>query len=283
MALPRMIALSEVIWSPKKERNWINFRQRMTEQFKRLDYMKVKYSKGSFRVDVSTSWDEKKSVLEANLSSEQPGILIHYTLNGNDPTITSPVYSEPFHIPGNCYLKAGLFADGKLKERFTERSIMIHKAIGKKVKYLKPYSYRYTGGGDQALVDGLRGTVDFHDGNWQGFLGNDLEVVIDMKKMTPIRSVFITFLHQPDSWIFMPDSVIFSLSSDGKRYHSINEQRNDVSLKQKGPAIKPYSQLFPDTPARYIKVRAKNVGVCPPWHEGKGEPCWLFADEIVVY
>jgi hexosaminidase len=283
MAVPRMIALAEVVWSQKKDRNWKDFRYRMKDQFKRLDHMQVNYSKGSFKVDVSTSYDRKKAILEAHLSSEQLDIPISYTLNGNDPVPTSPVYTEPIDIKGNGYLKAGLFIDGKLKEKFTERNIMVHKAVGKKVTYLKPYSYRYTGGGDGALNDGLRGTVNWREGNWQGFQGNDLEVVIDMEKVAPVRSVFITFLHQPESWIFMPDSVTFSLSSDGKRFHSINEYRNDVSLKQKGPAIKPYSHIFPDTPARYIKVRAKNVGICPSWHEGKGEHCWLFADEIVVY
>lgn len=283
MAVPRMIALAEVVWSPKKERDWTDFRHRMLDQFKRLDYMQVNYSKGSFKVDVTTYYDTKSETLKAILSSEQLDLPVSFTLNGNDPVLTSPVYSEPIDIKSNCYLKAGLFVDGKLKEKFTERNIMIHKAIGKKVKYLQPYSYRYTGGGDQALIDGLRGTVNYREGNWQGFLGNDMEVVIDMEKVAPVRSVFVTFLHHPDSWIFMPDSVIFSLSSDGKRFHSINEQRNDISLKQKGPAIKPYSQIFPDTPARYIKVRAKNVGICPAWHEGKGDPCWLFADEIVVY
>jgi hexosaminidase len=110
-----------------------------------------------------------------------------------------------------------------------------------------------------------------------------LEVVIDMKKETPVRTVFATFLHNPQSWIFFPDSVIFSLSSNGKKFHSINEQGNDIPRKAEGPVIKLFSQTFPDTPARYIKVRAKNVGTCPDWHEGKGEPCWLFADEIVVY
>lgn len=283
MAVPRMIALAEVVWSPGKERNWNDFRRRMIDQFKRLDYMQVNWSKGSFIVDVSTFYDKKTNCLKAELSSEQLDFPIHYTLNGNDPGPASPVYTEPIEIKTNCYLKTGLFADGKLKQNLTGRSVMIHKAIGKKVKYLQPYNYRYTGGGDEALIDGLRGTVNWRSGNWQGFRKNDMEVVIDMEQVVPIRSVFVTFLHHPESWIFMPDSVIFSLSSDGKKYHSINEQRNDLSLKQKGPSIKPYSQLFPDTPARYIKVRAKNVGICPPWHEGKGEPCWLFADEIVVY
>jgi hexosaminidase len=228
-------------------------------------------------------FDKEKNVLNARLDSEQPDLPIHYTLNGNDPTSKSPVYTEPIEIKGNTYIKAGIFVNEKVKEKFSERSILFHKATGKKVRYFKPYSYRYTAGGDGALTDGLRGTTNHRDGGWQGYLGNDMEVIIDLGKVDSIMSVSATFLQIAGSWIFMPDTVIISLSQDGKRFHSINEIRNDVPKKTDRPIIKQFSQGFPMTKARYIKVRAINPGVCPPWHEGAGEPCWLFADEIVVY
>ncbi len=168
-------------------------------------------------------------------------------------------------------------------EPFTERGIIFHKGIGKHIEYRQPYSYRYTAGGDEGLLDGVRGTVNFREGNWQGYLGNDMDVVIDLKEIQPVRSVSVTFLQNYKSWIFMPDSVIFSLSSDGKKYHSINDYGNDTPLVLDKGLIKEVSHLFPDTKARYIRVRAKNRGVCPKGHEGEGEKCWLFVDEIVVF
>jgi hexosaminidase len=283
MAVPRMIALAEVAWTAKDLKNWKSFRERLSNHFKRLDYLKVNYSRGSFKVDISTLFDKKDNVLKVMFDSEQPDIPIQYNLNGNNPTPKSPVYSEPVEIKGNSYIKAGLFIDGKVKEKFTERSILFDKATGKSVRYFKPYSYRYTAGGDGALTDGLRGTTNHRDGGWQGYLGNDMEVIIDLGKVDSIMSVSTAFLQVSASWIFMPDTVIISLSQDGKRFHSINEIRNDIPKKTDRPVIKQFSQGFPKTRARYIKVRAVNPGVCPPWHEGAGEPCWLFVDEIVVY
>jgi hypothetical protein len=29
-------------------------------------------------------------------------------------------------------------------------------------------------------------------------------------------------------------------------------------------------------------MEAKNIGVCPDWHPGKGEKAWIFVDEIIV-
>lgn len=282
MAIPRMIALAEVTWTPRNLKNWNDFRERLNPEFKRLDLQHVNYCKGSDKVEVRTHFDKKSQAMKCTMESEQPGMPIVYTLTGNDPTKTSTVYDGPFDLNKNVYIKAGILRDGKVME-LTERTFINHKALGKPIKYLEPYNDRFSGGGNEALIDGLRGTVDFHEGNWQGFLGNNLDVIIDMGSIQPIRTAFITFLQSSKSWIFFPDSVTFSLSSNGKKFHSINEQLNTDSKKIDEVVIKQFSQTFPATPARYVRVRAKNAGVCPPWHEGKGEPCWVFADEIAVF
>lgn len=37
-----------------------------------------------------------------------------------------------------------------------------------------------------------------------------------------------------------------------------------------------------NTRARYLKIRAKNIGICPEWHGGSGGKAWLFVDEVMV-
>jgi len=44
MIFPRMSALSEVLWSPKENRNWASFEKRLPGLFKRYDWLKVNYS-----------------------------------------------------------------------------------------------------------------------------------------------------------------------------------------------------------------------------------------------
>ena len=86
------------------------------------------------------------------------------------------------------------------------------------------------------------------------------------------------------SWIFLPVVVEYSLSSDGKKYHSFNEVLNNVSPKLDQALMQPFNfQFRENTKARYVHVKAKNPGKCPDWHEGAGEPCWIFADEVAVY
>jgi hexosaminidase len=208
---------------------------------------------------------------------------IYYTLNGKDPNLKSAIYNKPLEIKGNTVIKAGLFVDGKLREKISERSFLFHFAIGKKIEYRTRWSERYPAGGKNALIDGLRGSKDHHDGLWQGFLGNDLDVIIDFGKEIPVTSVMLTMLQNQKAWIFLPKYVEYSLSSDGKKWHSVNQVLNSISPKEELAYIQPFTQPFPSTPARYLRVTAKNYGVCPAWHEGAGEPSWIFADEIVIY
>jgi len=47
MAIPRMCAMAEVLWSKKSDRDFANFKERMKWQYKRLDDMKANYRKDS--------------------------------------------------------------------------------------------------------------------------------------------------------------------------------------------------------------------------------------------
>ena len=119
MALPRMSALSEVVWTAKRE--WNDFRRRMETQFKRFDAMNLNYSKGCFKVDISA---EKLDSGEFIITMEQEQLLpIHYTLNGSEPDKDSPIYVKPFKIKGSCTIKAALFENGKVQRKVWEKKI----------------------------------------------------------------------------------------------------------------------------------------------------------------
>ena len=284
MAVPRMIALSEVVWSPKSHRDWKDFRSRMDAQYKRLDYMLVNYSKGSFKVDISTLPDPENNKIKVCLSSEQGSLPIYYTLDSKEPGLQSSRYESPIEISGNTDIKAAMFPDGKLKEKPGSISVIYHKAIGKPVKYKQDYSSRYPASGTTSLTDGLRGSGNQRNNFWQGFLGNDCEVVIDLGKIMPVQSITATFLQDPNSWIFLPSIVEYSLSQNGKTEYIYNDKDNLMSPKDPGPFIQPFGVNFPEgVTARYLTIKAKNLGICPSWHEGAGEKCWLFIDEITVY
>jgi hypothetical protein len=52
------------------------------------------------------------------------------------------------------------------------------------------------------------------------------------------------------------------------------------------PLIREFVFNLEDIPggsaARFVRLVAENYGPLPAWHPGRGQPAWIFVDEIVV-
>ena len=282
MILPRMTALSEVLWSAPESRDWEDFSKRMERMYKRFEQMEVNYSEGSFQVSMRAGFDPvtKKVVLE--LSSEQANPVIYFTMDGSDPDENSEVYKEPVPVTESATVKAAIIRNGKITGNITAQKIWIHKASGKKVSYKTKFSPKYTGGSDYALVDGVKGSKNLSCGYWQGFNGEDLDITIDLGKTEEISKISASFLQDNHSWIFMPEWVEIFVAADGNEFVSLGKVVNNISPREGGAIIKDFTLTFDETKTKMIRVHAKNMGICPPWHSGKGEKAWIFADEVVV-
>ena len=281
MALPRMSALAEVVWTPANKRNWEDFRRRLEVQFKRFDYMGVNYSEGSWRVLIKAKKDSKSGKFKVSFETEQPGYPVYYTLDGSVPDTTSNLYTAPFEVDSTVTVKAGIFKNGKLMRDYVEKVIYFDKAVGKDVSLKNPPSKRYKASGAASLVDGLTGSTDFKDGYWLGFDKADVDVTIDMGKKTVINDVYIGFLHRQSSWIFAPSEIIVRVLNKRKKVIAEKTVVPDFDLKTKKTVIKRIKVGLGGVKGRYINVVAKR-NKCPDWHPGKGKTCWVFIDEVAV-
>ena len=105
-----------------------------------------------------------------------------------------------------------------------------HLALGKKVTYNSSYSPHYPAQGNTALTDGIRGDWTYGDGSWQGFISdNRLDVTIDMEKETPIHSITAAFMQVVGAEVFLPETVIISISDDGINFTELQKQHFEVS------------------------------------------------------
>ena len=281
MAVPRMTALAEVLWTPKEEKNWLDFRKRLVTQFKRFDYMGVNYSKGSWEVDIVAEPSRDGKVFKVRLESEQVGYPIYYTLDGSDPTTRSHLYTGPFEIDRTTTIKAGLFENGKLKRKVSQKTLYFNKASGKKVFLKYPPSKRYQGNGPVTLVDGLTGSKNHRDGYWLGFSDHDLDLTIDLGENDKIKEVEVEFMHNQKSWIFAPSEVMVVVSDEKDRVVASKKTVPKIKWKSNEVLIDKVKLSFKKVTGRYIHILAKRKQ-CPDWHAGKGRSCWLFVDEVVV-
>ncbi len=221
-----------------------------------------------------------KSV-DVTLSCLDADARIHYTLDGSEPDLGSKIYGGPFTVSRDAVVKAFASKDGA--ERSFTMTSGFRKVPGDAgIKLFSAYDPMYSGGGDLALVDGIRGRGDFRTGAWQGYEGVDFEAVVDLGSARRIGSIAAGFLQDQGSWIFMPRSVEYSVSMDGALFEPVSFLSNDVPDEKEGPVMKDFIAGGLDVEARFVRVVAKSAGVCPGWHPGAGGKAWIFVDEITV-
>ncbi len=255
----------------------------------RLFMPSIKYSSTSFRSSM---------MIEMSCLSE--GATIHYTQNGTEPKITSPVYDKPFKINRTSRIRAKAFKEGYVESE-TAMADLYDSSINPespvtRVTYLAPpferdylgeitdgmFSPKYNAGGAKGLVDGKTGSSDYTDGRWQGYEGKDMEVVIDLGRTMPVWRITAGYLQSLAVWIFHPVQVSFSISTDGKDFRMMEVIDNYPDRSTLTDGVRYFSALIYGNHARYVKVKAQSIGLCPVWHHGAGNKAWLFADEVIV-
>jgi len=160
--------------------------------------------------------------------------------------------------------------------------IDIPLSVGRRVALATPCSEKYRAAGPSSLTDGVYGTDEYGDGKWLGFEQNDLEAVVDLGRSATVKNITLTYLVSPAAWIFAPTEIEYAVSDDGKQYRAVGSIKNDAGTWQGERGINRFSRDVGRVKARYVRVSAKNIGVCPPDHPGKGGKAWLFVDEISV-
>ncbi|MEI6456267.1 MAG: FN3 associated domain-containing protein [bacterium] len=215
------------------------------------------------------------------LVCSEPEAKIFFTLDETEPTLNSSLYHRPIVINKTTKVMAFAVAEGQ-PESFRIEATFSQIPKDRRITLKTLYAPQYSGGGEDALINFIRGGENFSTGNWQGYEGGDIDALIDLGQIQEIRKIFMGSLQDQGSWIFFPVQVEFYLSADGKEFKKAGVVANDVPDSADGTMTKEFTLNTGNSKARFIRVVAKNRGTCPVWHPGAGQKAWVFADEIVV-
>ncbi len=219
--------------------------------------------------------------LEVSVAANSETVSTHYTTDGSEPTSNSPRFTKPFVIETDTIVKAlAVAADGRLSRVVTAKYHRIPHDWT--ISLESNYSSQYTGGGDYALIDGIRGAANWSGGGWQGYWGKDFIAVVDLGTVQTVSKVGAGFLQDIGSWIWMPSRVEIELSSDGKTFGPAFSIVNAVPEDRSGVVTGDFVKTISPQQARYVRIRAINFGKIPNWHPGSGGNAWIFVDEIIL-
>lgn len=217
--------------------------------------------------------------LEISLGGSEGNV--HYTTDGSEPDARSRKFTAPFFIDADTAVKAlAIAADGRCSLVATAKYHRIPHDW--KISLQSKYSSQYPGGGDFALIDGIRGSSNWSGGGWQGYQGKDLVAVVDLGRAQEVSKVGAGFLQDVGAWIWMPRRLTVELSLDGQTFEPAFSITNDVSERCEGVLTRDFVKSIPPKNARYVRLRAENFGKIPSWHPGSGGDAWIFVDEIVI-
>ncbi len=271
MLFPRLLALSEVLWSKKSQRDWGDFSKRINILLKRLDIMAINYSQSAKKVSLSTEVAEKDKGIAVIINSEFPNEDIRYSLDDGD----FATYTQPIILDKTTSIKAAIFEDDKPIGKPIEKKLIFHKGVGKKVSFSIEPSETYKGT-RTTLVDIFRGSTHFRDGKWQGWNHTDTEVTLDLGEPTEISKITVGCLEDQASWIIFPEKLEIYTSIDGKKYNKVGVKK--YPYRANGyVTLNDFNIKLDKQKARYIKTRI--------WYarHGKDSPhSWIFVDEIIV-
>jgi hypothetical protein len=217
--------------------------------------------------------------LMVSMSHPIEGVEIHYTLDGSTPNEGSPVFGQPICLKQSTTVKAAALQNGRWSQVMDANYYLIDARHS--VKLENPYNEQYAAGGLKALIDHQRGGENFRTGSWQGYYGVDLIATVDLGVSKRINRLAGSFLQEAYSWIWMPKEVEYFVSEDGKNFRSVGKVKNELPVDVDGAFVQEM-EVRPRTNARYVKMVAKTIGVCPEGHVGAGQKAWIFCDELVI-
>ena len=279
MLLPRMTAISEVQWCNAGNKDWIRFRESASHFSAIYEQLGFNYATHIFRTTGFVTVDNEKGAVLMNFET-QGNAPVRYTTDGSEPTENSALYEGPIEVNGSCVIKGKAFREN-IQDKVFSKEFKAHKAMGKTAVLGTAPVPHYTYDAPALLVNGVRGPYNFRSGDWAGWAGTPFEVTIDMAGESYSSVTLGTIVIKYD-WIFNPQSIVLSVSENGKDFTEAASAEYDAEGENDPNDLKEYTLNFPETSARYLKVYAEPVASIPAWHPGAGGGAFLFVDEVVV-
>ena len=280
MVLPRMAALCESQWCAPEKKNYEAFLQRVSRLIDIYAKNGWNYATHIFDVMLDLKPNTETGTLDA-VARTIDNAPIYYTLDGSEPTTASEKYTDVIKIDKPCTLRTvAIRPSGSSK--ITKDEISFSKSSMKPITMLQPINKQYEFSGATVLVDGMTGNMNYKTGRWIAFYTNDLEAVIDLKEATEISSMTLHTCVEKGDWIFDTRGITVSVSDDNQTFKEVASEAYPAMKESDPNQIYTHELKFDPVKTRYVKVKALSEQKIPSWHGGKGNPGFLFVDEIIL-
>ena len=271
MAFPRVVALSEVVWSSPENKNYSDFINRLEQYQKRLDLLDVNYANHMY--SLKGEFKNTKDRLTYELSATSSTYPIYYS---SDETAPTKLYVNPIPVDSSMTIKAVILdSNATALGAIFQQKVNLHKGVGATISIDKKPNAAYNAGGKKALINGISGNKKrYGDKEWLGFSGEDIEITIKFDNPTDINTITTRFFNANGQWIYPPKRVTVYVNDAITAYSADVSVIDDLTAKV---AVK-----FKNTMVTSIRLKIPSYGIIPEGKQGAGHKPWTFIDEIII-
>lgn len=224
------------------------------------------------------------SHLTVKLKHLLKGVEIKYTTDGSEPdSLKSSEYTSPILLTENTVLKIKAFKPGWIGSDVIQRTFY-KSGIQPDTIYLVSNPHpKYQNDGAKTLINFQLGESNTSNGEWLAYREYNMEFVVGFNQTKPLKSAYLNAFIDIGAYIFPVKSIKVEGSNDGKQFENITEAKFPEADKSDTRGAKSFSCEFPQgTSWKYYKFTVANWNKLPQWHPGKGEPAWIFVDELFL-
>ena len=220
--------------------------------------------------------------MRVEMAFAEPNTQIRYTLDGQNPTENSPLYTQPVLITKRfTNLKARVFSTIYQPSDVVEATFIKDGLPIKSVETTPP-NQKYKGSGAMTLIDNKGGTTNISGNTWLGFQTDTVEIVMHLPKKEKVKNVLVNLLRDYGSWIFLPEKIEV-LAFKNNAFQLVDNKTFEQNKNINGSACVPtVFALKNGIKTDKLKIQLYLVKQIPDWHAGKGNKSWIFVDEVFV-
>lgn len=271
LVFPRLAALAEIAWVPKNQKDWNVFLKGLDNYTAHLEQKDVVYARSMFNIQHRIIPDDN-GALTLTLECERPDVDIHYTLDGTEPTATSPRYTQALTLKENVTVKAATFAGNEQQGKTLILPVEWNKATAKPLVN--------AASGMEVLVNGLRGSLKQTDFEW--YTGA-MSVTVDLQQPEDIRSCTAGCITNYGMAVHKPKSMTVELSDDNLHFKEAGKLTfTDDEIFREGNFIEDLTIDVDHARARYVRFTFEAPSNCPADHVRPGQPSRVYLDELII-
>ncbi|MFY7879372.1 MAG: beta-N-acetylhexosaminidase [Lacibacter sp.] len=254
MALPRLSAVSEMLWTNHSNKNRMDFERRLPYQLKRYQIKNLNFSNSFFELNNQIRPSDEPGTLLWQLSGRTDQDQIHLIQKlPHSNKVDSFEYRFTMQRTINqtagytAYLESGA---GAFQGPILKMDFLFSKSTGRSIRLLTPTSPVYQGDGAFTLINGIcntKGLIRSHE--LLGFTDSACEVILDFGIQTNIESIVLhTFELKYRNFLFPYGLSVWYSDNDSVYTQTATKTRRIENHKL-------YFDFMQPVHARYLKLK----------------------------